>query len=42
MDANVYNMKLPIGKDPDDCSKEEFDEAYQNCINVDNFFALAL
>jgi len=41
-DAQVYNLVLPFGKDPDDCSKEEFDKAFYDAKNMQNIFTLQL
>lgn len=32
-DVEVYNILLPVGKDPDDCSKSEFDECFKEAKN---------
>jgi hypothetical protein len=39
-DIQLYNIVLPVGKDPDDCTKNEFDEAFKK--SKTNYFNLNL
>ena len=39
-DSDVYNILLPFGKDPDECSKEEFDKCYNNAKKFNSDFSL--
>jgi DNA primase len=41
-DIQVFNVVLPFGKDPDDCSKQEFDEAIEKSRKCDDRFSLSL
>jgi DNA primase len=41
-DMQVYNMVLPLGKDPDECSKVEFDKAFLQSKIKDSEFKLFL
>ena len=40
-DIQTHNVVLPLGKDPDDCSKEEFDRAMNDAKKLKNLFTLA-
>lgn len=39
-DIQVFNLVLPVGKDPDDCSKEEFDKAFDDAKKMQKVFTL--
>lgn len=41
-DIQVFNLVLPEGKDPDDCTKDEFDKSLNDAKNMQNVFTLAL
>jgi DNA primase len=41
-DIQVLNLILPLGKDPDDCSKSEFDISLDNAKKMQKVFTLAL
>jgi DNA primase len=41
-DIQVFNLVLPFGNDPDDCSKNEFDQAFNDSKKMQNIFTLAL
>jgi len=41
-DIQVINLVLPIGKDPDDCTKQEFDSVLEDAKNMKNVFTLGL
>jgi len=41
-DVQVYNIVLPEGKDPDDCSKEEFESSLNEAKSMKKVFTLAL
>ncbi|MDD5650317.1 MAG: CHC2 zinc finger domain-containing protein [Candidatus Nanoarchaeia archaeon] len=41
-DVPVFNLVLPEGKDPDDCTKEEFDRALDDAKKMQKVFTLAL
>jgi DNA primase len=40
-DIQVFNLVLPVGKDPDDCSKDEFDQAFDDSKKMQKVFTLA-
>jgi len=39
-DIPVFNLLLPVGKDPDDCTREEFEDALKRAKNKKNLFTL--
>jgi DNA primase len=41
-DIQVYNLVLPMGNDPDDCTKEELDNAMSDAKKIKNIFTLDL
>jgi DNA primase len=41
-DIQVFNIVLPFGKDPDDCTQGEFDQAFENAKKMQNMFTLSL
>jgi len=40
-DIQTYNVVLPLGKDPDDCNKDEFDEAMSDATKLKKLFTLS-
>ncbi|MDD5649692.1 MAG: CHC2 zinc finger domain-containing protein [Candidatus Nanoarchaeia archaeon] len=41
-DIDVFNLVLPEGKDPDDCSEDEFNDSLDNSKKLKNVFTLDL
>lgn len=41
-DVQIFNLILPEGKDPDDCTKTDFDKALVGSKNMQNVFTLTL
>jgi DNA primase len=41
-DIQVFNLVLPVGKDPDDCFKEEFEQSLEDSKKMQKVFTLAL
>jgi len=41
-DIQVFNIVLPFGKDPDDCTQGEFEQSFENAKKMQNMFTLSL